>query len=47
MIAVVSPAKTLDFESKYNFEHTLPKFQKEALTLIEVLKEQSENEVSE
>ncbi len=47
MIAVVSPAKTLDFESKYDFEHTLPKFQKEALALIEVLKEQSENEVSE
>ena len=47
MIAVVSPAKTLDFESKYDFEHTLPKIQKEALALIEVLKEQSENEVSE
>ncbi|MEM6736596.1 MAG: peroxide stress protein YaaA [Bacteroidota bacterium] len=47
MIAVVSPAKTLDFESKYDFGHTLPKFQKEALTLIQVLKEQSEDEVSE
>ncbi|MEO1099191.1 MAG: YaaA family protein, partial [Bacteroidota bacterium] len=47
MIAVVSPAKTLDFESKYDFEHTLPKFQMEALALIEVLKEQSENEVRE
>ncbi|MEM1407130.1 MAG: peroxide stress protein YaaA [Bacteroidota bacterium] len=45
MIAVVSPAKTLDFESHYDFEHTLPKFQKEALVLIDVLKEQSEPEV--
>ncbi|MEM7108442.1 MAG: peroxide stress protein YaaA [Bacteroidota bacterium] len=42
MIAVVSPAKTLDFESHHDFEHTLPKFQKEALVLIDVLKEQSE-----
>ncbi|MEM9855845.1 MAG: peroxide stress protein YaaA [Bacteroidota bacterium] len=47
MIAVVSPAKTLDFESQYDFDHTLPKFQKEALELIDVLKQQSASEVKE
>lgn len=45
MIAVVSPAKTLDFESNQTIEHTLPKFQKEALKLIDVLKEHSEPEI--
>lgn len=45
MIAVLSPAKTLDFEHSTNFDHTLPKFQKEALQLVDVLQEKSEKEV--
>ncbi|MEO1051054.1 MAG: peroxide stress protein YaaA [Bacteroidota bacterium] len=45
MIAVVSPAKTLDFSTEHNHEHTLPKFQKEALQLIDVLKEHSEPQI--
>ena len=47
MIAVVSPAKTLDFETETNNIHTLPKFQKEALRLIDVLKENSEPQIQE
>ncbi len=45
MIAVVSPAKTLDFETEHSLERTLPRFQKEALELIDVLREHSEPEV--
>lgn len=45
MIAVVSPAKTLDFTTKHNQEHTLPKFQKEALQLIDVLKQNTELQI--
>lgn len=47
MIAVVSPAKTLDFESEHQYDNTLPKFQKEALELIDVLKQKSEPQVKE
>ena len=47
MIAVVSPAKTLDFNTPYSNGHTLPKFQKEALQLIDVLKENSESQIKE
>ncbi|UII19468.1 peroxide stress protein YaaA [Fulvivirga ligni] len=45
MIAIVSPAKTLDFETPYTLEPTLPRFQKEALQLIAVLKEKSEKDI--
>ncbi|MEO1051044.1 MAG: YaaA family protein [Bacteroidota bacterium] len=44
-MAVVSPAKTLDFSTEHNHEHTLPKFQKEALQLIDVLKGHSESQI--
>ena len=47
MIAIVSPAKTLDFETENNHEHTLPRFQKDALVLIEELKKYSEKDISE
>ncbi|MBL6448597.1 peroxide stress protein YaaA [Fulvivirga sp. 29W222] len=46
MIAIVSPAKTLDFETEYSHEHTLPRFQKEALELIDELKKRSEEDIS-
>lgn len=45
MIAVISPAKSLDFEKEINVEHTLPRFQNEALELIDVLNGKSEKEV--
>jgi len=45
MIAVLSPAKSLDFEHKVSFDHTLPKFHKEALQLVDVLQEKSEKDV--
>ena len=45
MIAIVSPAKTLDFETPHTLEPTLPRFQKEALQLIDVLKEKSEKDI--
>ncbi|MDX1629452.1 MAG: YaaA family protein, partial [Fulvivirga sp.] len=47
MIALLSPAKSLDFEKQNDFKHTLPYFQDKALNLIEVLKEKSEEEVQE
>lgn len=47
MIAIVSPAKTLDFETQYDHEYSLPKFQKEAIELIDVLKENTEPEIKE
>lgn len=47
MIAIVSPAKTLDFEIEHNLDHTLPRFQKEALELIDELKKHSEENISE
>ncbi|MBL3657371.1 peroxide stress protein YaaA [Fulvivirga sediminis] len=45
MIAIVSPAKTLDFETPYSTKKTLPRFQKEALELIDVLKQKSEQDI--
>jgi len=45
MIAVVSPAKSLDFEKQVDFDSTSPLFQKEAIKLVEELKDKSENEV--
>jgi cytoplasmic iron level regulating protein YaaA (DUF328/UPF0246 family) len=47
MIAIVSPAKTLDFKTENTHKHTLPRFQKEALKLIDVLKEKSEGDIGE
>lgn len=47
MIAIVSPAKTLDFETENKYRHTLPRFQNEALELIDVLKKKSETDVRE
>lgn len=47
MLLVLSPAKTLDFETPCNKEASYPKFQKEALQLIGVLKEKSPEEIQE
>ena len=45
MLYVISPSKTLDFEKPCNAEKSYPKFQKEALELIGVLKEKSPEEI--
>jgi cytoplasmic iron level regulating protein YaaA (DUF328/UPF0246 family) len=45
MLLVLSPAKTLDFETPCNAEISYPRFQKEALELIGVLKEKSPEEI--
>ena len=45
MLFVLSPAKTLDFETPCQKESSYPKFQKEALELIGVLKEKSPEEI--
>ena len=45
MLLVLSPAKTLDFETPCNKEASYPKFQKQALELIGVLKEKSPEEI--
>ena len=45
MLFVLSPAKTLDFETPCNKEASYPKFQREALELIGVLKEKSPEEI--
>lgn len=47
MLLVISPAKTLDFETPCDAEATYPKFRKEALELIGVLKEKSPEEIQE
>lgn len=47
MLFVLSPAKTLDFETPCDKEASYPKFQKEALELIGVLKEKSPEEIQE
>lgn len=47
MLYVISPAKTLDFETPCDAEKSYPKFQKEALELIGVLKEKSPDEIQE
>lgn len=47
MLLVLSPAKTLDFETPCDKEASYPKFQKEALELIGVLKEKSPEEIQE
>jgi len=45
MIAIISPAKRLDFEKKVNFNQSEVRFQKETKSLIEVLRKKSEKEV--
>jgi len=47
MIAVVSPAKSLDFKKQVDFESTLPIFQKEAVKLVDVLQDKSEKDVQQ
>jgi len=47
MLYVISPAKTLDFETPCDAEKSYPKFQNEALELIGVLKEKSPDEIQE
>ncbi len=47
MLYVISPAKTLDFETPCDKEKSYPRFQKETLELIGVLKEKSPEEIQE
>lgn len=47
MLAVISPAKTLDFESSIAFETTQPRLKKHANELISVLREKDANEVKQ
>ncbi len=47
MIAILSPAKSLDFEKQFDLEATKPRFNKETKSIIEVLKEKSSNEIQE
>ncbi|MGW8123839.1 peroxide stress protein YaaA [Roseivirga echinicomitans] len=47
MLFVLSPAKTLDFETPCDAEKSYPRFQKETLELIGVLKEKTPTEIQE
>lgn len=47
MIAILSPAKSLDFEKQFDLEPTKPRFTQETNQLIEVLKKKSAEEVQE
>jgi cytoplasmic iron level regulating protein YaaA (DUF328/UPF0246 family) len=47
MIAILSPAKSLDFEKQVNLRKTQRRFKEETSQLIEVLKTKSEQEVGE
>ncbi|GAA5041341.1 UPF0246 protein [Marivirga lumbricoides] len=47
MIAILSPAKSLDFDKQFNLEATKPRFSAETNQLIEVLKAKSSAEVQE
>lgn len=47
MLYVISPAKTLDFETPCDKEKSYPRFQKETLELIGVLREKSPEEIQE
>ncbi|WP_422005434.1 peroxide stress protein YaaA [Roseivirga pacifica] len=47
MLLVLSPAKTLDFETPCDKEASYPKFRKEALELIGVLKEKTPEEIQQ
>ncbi len=47
MIIVLSPAKTLDFESPLTTEkHTRPRFNKEAARLVDILRGKSDKEIA-
>lgn len=45
MLLVISPAKTLDFETPCDSEASYPRFRKETMELIGVLKEKSPEEI--
>lgn len=47
MIAIVSPAKTLDFETKIDTERTKARFFNDSKVLLETLKEKSEDDLQE
>lgn len=48
MLIVISPAKSLDFETKFNCKiQTKPKFEKEALQLAEALKKFSQKDLED
>ena len=47
MLYVISPAKTLDFETPCDKEKSYPRFQQETLELIGVLREKSPEEIQE
>lgn len=47
MIAILSPAKSLDFEKQFDIRSTKTRFNEETNQLIEVLKTKSEEEVQE
>ena len=47
MLFVISPAKTLDFETPCDAEASYPRFRKETMELIGVLREKSPEEISE
>lgn len=45
MIAIISPAKTLDFETKIEITHTLPRFTTEANTLVRELRKKKSGDL--
>ena len=45
MIAIISPAKTLDFEKQIDFIATKPEFKTEANKLVKVMRQKSENDL--
>lgn len=47
MLLVISPAKTLDFETPCNAEASYPRFRKETMELIGVLKEKTPEEIQQ
>ncbi len=47
MISVISPAKTLDFESHHQIAHTLPRFQKQTERLVKVMRGKKEKHLVE
>jgi cytoplasmic iron level regulating protein YaaA (DUF328/UPF0246 family) len=47
MIAILSPAKSLDFEKQFNLRDTKTRFNEESNQLIEVLKIRSEKEIQD
>ncbi len=45
MLTLISPAKSLDFDTVINHDYTLPRFKKQPLELIEVLRKKSESDI--